>query len=538
MIARLDRGISIMFNERRSYLTLILAGISLGGCDRPAAPTEGLTTERRQPNILLIMTDDMGYTDLGSFGSEIRTPNLDALAFDGVRLTNFHAGPACESTRAMLMSGTYNRVAGVVDDSRNPGFLNDRIATLPELLQDAGYHTYMAGKWHIGRTEEQSPAGHGFESSFALMRGSAGHFDSLGPGEGIPIAAYTENGQPVDLPADFYSTEFYADRILEYLRANEGDDRPFFAWYTPTAPHWPLQVPDAYLNLYDGTYDAGYDDLLRNRLQRANELGVLPDEVSLTDYPRTGVAWADLSDEERSLESRRMEIYAAMMENFDDQVGRLLDYLRDADRLEDTYVVFISDNGGDVARRSQIPWVREYMDNSLENIGRRGSYVALGAWGDATTAPYRGSKQTPFEGGIRVPAFVSHAAVANPGSTNDEFLTIMDVMPTFLDLAGTAHPGSMYRGRELASLHGRSFLGLLSGDDSPIHPADEAIGWSSGALFKGDWKLVRGNESEPWALYDIARDPSETTDLASTTPEILAELLSDWGRFEQETGIQ
>jgi arylsulfatase len=484
------------------------------------------------------MTDDMGYTDLGSFGSEIRTPNLDALAFDGVRLTNFHAGPACESTRAMLMSGTYNRVAGVVDDSRNPGFLNDRIATLPELLQDAGYHTYMAGKWHIGRTEEQSPAGHGFESSFALMRGSAGHFDSLGPGEGIPIAAYTENGQPVDLPADFYSTEFYADRILEYLRANEGDDRPFFAWYTPTAPHWPLQVPDAYLNLYDGTYDAGYDDLLRNRLQRANELGVLPDEVSLTDYPRTGVAWADLSDEERSLESRRMEIYAAMMENFDDQVGRLLDYLRDADRLEDTYVVFISDNGGDVARRSQIPWVREYMDNSLENIGRRGSYVALGAWGDATTAPYRGSKQTPFEGGIRVPAFVSHAAVANPGSTNDEFLTIMDVMPTFLDLAGTAHPGSMYRGRELASLHGRSFLGLLSGDDSPIHPADEAIGWSSGALFKGDWKLVRGNESEPWALYDIARDPSETTDLASTTPEILAELLSDWGRFEQETGIQ
>jgi len=530
-----------MFVKHLEYVAATLAALSIGGCDRSASPAEEAAgTARPQPNILLVMTDDMGYTDLGSFGSEIRTPNLDALALNGVRLTNFHAGPACESTRAMLMSGTYNRVAGVIDNSRNPGFLNDRIVTLPELLRDAGYHTYMAGKWHIGRTEEQSPAAHGFESSFALMRGSAGHFDTLGPGEGIPAATYTENGKPVELPADFYSTEFYADKILEYLRANEGDGRPFFAWYTPTAPHWPLQVPDAYLDRYIGTYDSGFDDLLRKRLQRAAEMGVLPDGVSLTGYPRTGTAWSELNEDQRRLESRRMEIYAAMMENFDFHVGRLLEYLRESGQFDNTYVIFISDNGGDVARRDQVPWVREYMDNSLENIGRRGSYVALGSWGDATTAPYRGNKQTPFEGGIRVPAFVSHASVANRGGTNNAFLTIMDVMPTLLALGDTTHPESTYQGRELAALHGRSFLSLLEGNETPVHPADEAIGWSSGALFKGDWKLVRqqGDGGEAWALYYMHDDPSETTDLAATNPEVLADLLVEWARFEQETGLQ
>lgn len=491
-----------------------------------------------RPNILLIMTDDMGYTDLGSFGSEIRTPHLDALALGGVRLTNFHAGPACESTRAMLMSGTYNRIAGVVDNSRNPGFLNDRIVTLPELLQDAGYHTYMAGKWHIGDTEEQSPAGHGFESSFALMMGSAGHFDSLGPGEGLPVATYADNGKPATLPSDFYSTEYYADRILEYLEDNEGDGRPFFAWYTPTAPHWPLQVPDAYLDRYAGAYDTGYDDLLQKRFQRAGEMGVLPEEVSLAGYPRTGERWSEFDDERRRLESRRMEIYAAMLENFDYHVGRILTYLRDSGQFEDTYIFFISDNGGDVARRDQIPWVRDYMDNSLENIGRRGSYVGLGAWGDATTAPYRGQKMTVYEGGIRVPAFAFHASLANQGSTNNEFLAIMDVMPTFLELANTSHPGETYEGREVAAVRGKSFLGLLRGDDAPVHGVTEAIGWSSGALIKGGWKLIRERtDAAEWGLYDLARDPSETTNLSETQPDVLADLLAEWDRFAEQTNL-
>ena len=438
----------------------------------------------------------------------------------------------------MLMSGTYNRIAGVVDNSRAPGFLNDSIVTLPELLRDAGYHTFMAGKWHIGKTEEQSPAGHGFDSSFALMMGSAGHFDSLGPEEGLPVATYADNGKPATLPADFYSTRYYADKILEYLKDSEGDGRPFFAWYTPTAPHWPLQVPDAYLDRYAGAYDTGYDDLLHKRLQRAGEMGVLPEGVSLAGYPRTGEPWSSYDEERRRLESRRMEIYAAMLENFDYQVGRILGYLRESGRFESTYILFISDNGGDVARRDHIPWVRDYMDNSLANIGRRGSFVSLGAWGDATTAPYRGQKMTAYEGGIRVPAFAYHSSLANQGSIDNEFLTIMDVMPTFLELASTTHPGATYEDRELIPMRGKSFLSLLEGDGSPVHSDDEAIGWSSFALIKGAWKLVRPRtDPAEWELYHLADDPGETMDLSETQPDILADLLSEWDRFAAETGM-
>ncbi len=520
-----------------ALLTVFILGLTVG-CAPPSIPLDDVTNVETQPNILLLMTDDMGYTDLGSFGSEIRTPNLDALALAGLRFINFHAGPACESTRAMLMSGTYNRIAGVVDNSRAPGHLNDSIVTFPELLQDAGYHTYMAGKWHIGDNEEQSPAAHGFESSFALMMGSAGHFSSLGPGEGLPVARYAEDGRPATLPDDFYSTEFYADRILENLQQNEGDGRPFFAWYTPTAPHWPLQVPDEYLDLYAGVYDAGYDDLLIKRFQRARDLGIVPEGATLTNYPRTGESWSDFDDQRRRLESRRMEIYAAMLENFDFHVGRILDYLRESDQFENTYVFFISDNGGDVARRNQIAWVRDYMDNSLGNIGRRGSYVGLGAWGDATTAPYRGHKMTSYEGGIRVPAFAYHASLAAPGGIDDELLTIMDVMPTFLELANMSHPGATYEERELVPIRGRSFLGRLRGNDAQVHADDEAIGWSSSALIKGDWKIVRPPiEGGKWELYNLADDPSETTELAENRPEILADLLLEWDRFASETSL-
>ena len=530
--------------SQMKLLTFLLMGPSLCilfvlvGCD-PSTGAETQKDAKTRPNILLIMPDDMGYTDLGAFGSEIRTPNLDALALGGVRFTNFHAGPACESSRAMLLTGTYNRIVGVVDDSRNPGSLNAKALTLPRLLQDAGYHTVMAGKWHIGRGEEQSAAAHGFESSFALMKGATGHFADLGPAENPPFAAvYRENGKLVALPKDFYSTRFYADKIIEYLKANEGDGAPFFAWYTPTVPHWPLQVPEAYLDRYAGAYDSGYENLIEGRIQRADKMGVLPDGFNLKNYPRSGPLWSELSEQERRLQSRRMELYAAMMENFDYHVGRILDYLKESDQFKNTRIVFISDNGGDVARRDHLPWVRQNMDNSLENLGRKNSFVAIGGWGDATTAPFKRNKMTAFEGGIRVSAFAFHPSFANKGGTSDEFLTIMDVMPTFLDLASVVHPGHAYKGREVAAMRGGSFSRLLlAGDGAPIHSGDEAIGWSSFALIKGGWKLVRlRSRGAQWELYHLAKDPSETTDLSRTHPKVFADLLSEWNRFAEETG--
>jgi arylsulfatase len=480
------------------------------------------------------MADDMGYTDLGSFGGEIRTPNLDALAFEGVRLTNFHAGPACAQTRAMFMSGTYTHAAlNSEGGTRAGGFLRDTVLAFPRLLREAGYHTYMAGKWHIGRTADQSPAAHGFESSVALMGGADVHFRAGTSSRSI----FMENGESIDLPDDYYSTQFFTDKMLAYLRANEGDGKPFFAWYTPTSPHWPLQVPDDYLDLYAGVYDAGYGTLIEERLARADELGVLPDGYSLQNYTRTG-HWSDLAEEERRLESRKMEIYAAMIEHLDDQVGRIVRYLKETGQFENTYIFFMSDNGGDVSVRQ----VGEDVDNSLENIGRASSYVALGPWGDVITAPFKWNKGRFNEGGIRVPAFAYHHSLANVGGTDDEFLTILDALPTFLELADAEHPGSDYQGSPVLAPRGKSFLGLLQGNAMVVHGDDVAAGWFQSALYVNEWKLFRdtrrGSGEAEWELYNIAQDPSETVNLAGTGMPVLRELESDWTRIAEETGFQ
>ncbi len=484
------------------------------------------------PNILLIMADDMGYTDLGSFGGEIRTPNLDSLAFEGIRLTNFHAGPACSQTRAMFISGTYTHLAlNTEGGGRAGGILRDTVLAFPKLLQDAGYHTYMAGKWHNGRTAEQSPAAHGFESSIALMGGADVHFRDGTASR----STYLENGESVDLPIDSYATTFYTDRLLAYLRANESDGKPFFAWYTPTSPHWPLQVPDNYLDLYAGEYDAGYEELLEQRLARAEELDAIPDGYSLQNYPRTG-RWSELSEEDRRLESRKMEIYAAMVEHLDDQVGRLISYLRESGQYENTYIVFMSDNGGDASVRQ----VGEDVDNSLDNIGRASSYVGLGPWGDVITAPYRWHKGRYNEGGIRVPAFVYHQSLPNAGSSNDEFLTIMDLVPTLLELGGSSHPGGEYRGQQVLPARGDPFLGLLRGNVSDIDRAGLAAGWFQSALYANDWKLVRSSQrgSNDWELYNITEDPSETVDRADTDSAVLHDLAAEWNRIAEETGVR
>ena len=500
----------------------------------PAVEPAGQSvTQIERPNILLIMADDLGYTDLGSFGSQIRTPHLDALALDGVRLTNFHVGPACSQTRAMLMSGTYTEVGAIPRGARGR-YLADNVVALPQLMKDAGYHTYMSGKWHIGNSEEESAAAAGFESSFALMSGSAEHF-KVGPNQ---EGRYRENGKSVDIADDFYSTNVYTDKILEYIKANEGDGVPFFAWYTPTTPHWPIQVPDNYLHRYDGVYDNGYDDLIRKRVQRANEMGVLPSGYSLKDYPRNELpSWDEMNEQERRLEARKMELYAAMIENFDFHIGRIISYLRESGQFDKTLIVFSSDNGGDYTQRP----VLDHYDNSLENLGRASSYVAIGAWGDAITAPFKWHKGTQVEGGIRVPAFIHHATLTNKGGVNNRFLTAMDLTPTFLELAGAEHPGSEYHGREIVPTRGKSFVDLLHSEENPAHNVDGDV-WYSLAFFRDQWKLARvepeyGGSGE-WELFNVREDPSETTNVADKYPELFAELISEWTRHGKEAGAR
>ena len=311
---------------RLSLLWPITAACLLSACAQESPPTAPMpleSNETSRPNLVVIVADDMGYTDIGAYGSEIRTPNLDGLAERSIRFTNFHALPTCAPTRAMLLSGTDHHTAGlgamfgprvlsgIGDREGYERYLHERVATLPEILADAGYHTYMAGKWHLGARQGQWPTDRGFEKAFSLLPGSGDHF-TAGAGE------YAENGVLLDsLPENFYSTRTHTDKLIEYIDSNHGDGQPFFVFAAYTSPHWPLQAPDDFVDRYAGAYDEGYDVLRERRLTRAQELGVLPDLDIGDDFQRTGASWNELDADAQRHYARRMEIYAAMVENLD-----------------------------------------------------------------------------------------------------------------------------------------------------------------------------------------------------------------------------
>lgn len=518
-----------------------------------------------RPNFLLIVVDDMGFSDLGAFGSEIETPHLDALAYDGVRLTDFHSAPACSPTRAMLMTGTDHHLAGIgtmievvrPDFEGAPGYegyLNDRVVTVSELLGNAGYRTIISGKWHLGMTRETAPVMRGFERSFALLPGGADHFG------GSPLDAIASRG-PIyiegdrfitDLPEDFYSSDYFTTRLIDFLDEEDGEDRPFFAYLPFSAPHWPLQAPDAEIAKYRGVYDDGPDALRSRRLARLQELGLVPPDTIphpvVTDEPE----WRALTDAQRAASARAMEVYAGMVDRVDQNVGRVVDHLKATGRFDNTVIVFLSDNGAEGAIVEAMPIIGPFFarqiathcDNSLENAGRPGSYIWYGPrWAQAATAPSRLVKTYTTEGGIRVPAFIRHPEGARKGSIGTAFSTAMDIAPTLLDLAGVRHPGTFYRGREIFDLRGKSLRRWLEGKADRVHPEGTSTGWElfgRRAIRKDDWKAVHvpdaaGNSH--WQLYDLSRDRGEVQDLAETYPEKLLELLALWDRYRDETGV-
>ncbi len=525
----------------------------------PAAPEA-----RSQPNLLLLIADDMGYTDLGAYGSEIRTPNIDSLADRSIKLTNFHVAPTCAPTRSMLLSGTDNHTAGLGSMfganmlsgvEGRPGYelyLHERVATLPELLSDASYHTYLAGKWHLGTQPDQTPAARGFESSFVLLPGSWAHF-------GAPADVYAENGQPLkeDIQ-NFYSTRNHTDKLIEYIGANHGDGRPFFAFAAYTSPHWPLQAPEDFIDRYAGAYDEGYDVLRRERVASAQALGLVPNVDAEAGFQRIGPAWDELTEEEQRVSAREMELYAAMLENLDFHVGRLIAYLEEIDELENTVILFMSDNGAENDEvRLNPTFIRRWgadWDNRFENLGRPFSFTSYGpGWAQAATAPFNRGKGFINEGGTRVPAFILYGSGINPKGLDKQFLRAMDIAPTFLELAGAEPAAGTYRGREVAEMEGRSFAQILSGNHEPLYAADEAIGselHGHRALRRGRYKLVweqaPGNTwwdypiSESWyrwQLYDIEADPSEAHDLSTDNPELVAEMTALWEEYAAAHGV-
>lgn len=513
-------------------------------------PLHALAQDR--PNILLIVADDLGYTDLGAYGGEIDTPNIDALAGEGILFTQFHTAPVCAVTRAMLLSGNNNHVAGMGEQygfhdplKTLPGYeghLSDRIAPLPQLLRDAGYHTYSAGKWHLGTAEAHSPKAAGFERHFNMTQGAAAHYGSTGFHEGGSL--YREDGEEARFPDDAYAPEFYTDRIIEYIDSNRGDGQPFFVYAAYTSPHWPLQVPDEYLDLYAGRYGAGYDALREERFEAAKRAGVISADHELPPRNPAVVPWNDLSDEQKRTESRKMELYAALLHHFDEQVGRLIDYLKDAELYDNTLIVFMSDNGAAAEdfydRGPYTEYIRAHYDNSYDNMGKPGSFVSYGRpWAEAGSAPFSRHKGYTRQGGIAAAMIAAGRAVDRSGVINDSFLTVMDLAPTFLELAGAEYPSS----GGVRPMLGESVVNLLAGNTHAAHAEDySTVLYYEGRAFvrQGDWKLVNleppFNEST-YELFNLADDPGETTDLRDSEPERFAAMVRLWHAKRQEIGI-
>jgi arylsulfatase len=514
-----------------------------------------------RPNILLVMADDMGWTDIGAFGSEIDTPNLDALAAEGVKFTDFHVSISCSPTRSMLMSGTDNHLAGLgtmgemiaPEQAGKPGYeghLNDRVVSLAELLQDNGYHTYMAGKWHLGHEHQQFPHARGFDRSFSMLLGGASYWsDMFGMlAEMEPTAEYVMGEERLEtLPAEFYATRSYADFLVDSIRENRGDGKPFFAYLAFTAPHDPLHVPEPWLSKYRGQYDDGYEALRAKRISAAKEIGVFPGSAETSDRHPMTKAWDSLSEEEKALEARGMEVYAGMVENMDFHFGRVVKFLQDIDEYDNTIVIFLSDNGPNPWYSEDYPgnlgseWFAQF-DNSVDNIGHPMSHHAYGmGWSSASSGPLDRFKMTVAEGGTRSPLLIDGPGV-NGGRQVDAFAYVWDIMPTILDMVGIEHPKE-FAGQEIEPLMGRPLSEILSGSKPEVYEADEYI---SGEMLNGKWtrkgdfkamSIAPPYGPGTWQLYNLAEDPGETRDLAQEMPELLKELQEAWDQYASEVGV-
>jgi arylsulfatase len=458
------------------------------------------------------------------------------------------------------MSGNDNHIAGlgtmsellVANQVGQPGYeghLNDRVASMAEVLQSAGYHTYMAGKWHLGHKEGTLPFDRGFESTFTMLVGGASHWNDM---FGIlpmdhPVQ-YASNGKFIDsLPDDFYSSRSYADILIDQIDANHSDEKPFLAYLAFTAPHDPLHVPEPWLSKYSGRYDQGYDVLKQLRWTSAKLLGRVPFTAPLAARQQVVKPWDALSEEEKATESRGMEVYAGMVEAMDYHYGRVIDYLSDIDALDNTVIVFLSDNGSNPFYSTDYPGASDpdfvnLFDHSLENLGRPGSNYAYGpGFASGSSGPLDRFKLTVGEGGIRVPLIMAGPGVPQ-GRTNGAFTYVWDILPTLLDMTDIEYPAT-FNGRIIEQPRGRSMMPLITDTKREIYGPEDFVG---GEMGEGKWMRQGSHKAvlvpppygdNEWRLFNVDEDPGEANDLAADMPELLQTLISAWEAYAADVGV-
>ena len=517
----------------------------------------GLGAEK--PNIILILSDDLGYSDLGCYGGEIETPNLDALAKDGLRFARFYNAGRCCPTRASLLTGVYPHQAGVghmTYDAGEPGYrgdLNPNTATMAQALKTAGYRTGMFGKWHL--TPNTKP--HMDRSNWPRQRGFDRFYGTL-PGYGSlwnPAGLYDDN-QPVSAQEGFFYTDTITDRAINFVRAC--DEKPYFLYLAYTAPHYPLHAREKTIQKYKGIYDRGWDVLREERFGRLRKLGLVPETATLPPRDEGSIPWED--DPNQRWQAQRMQTYAAMVDEMDQAIGRLMDVVSNDPGKRDTLLVFLSDNGGspeghlhNTIERMEKPWASSLIPKSTRKgepvvpgdipgvyLGPESTFGSYGLrWASLSNTPFRRHKAWMHEGGICTPCIVSWTGIQSKGRITDQIGHIIDLMPTFLHLAGVCPPN------QETPLQGNSLLQVLNGGKLKR----DFLAWEhegNRAIRQGKWKLVSEypgtwtyfypyKNKGAWELYDLSADPTELNNLATQNPGKTAELAKLYETWAQQT---
>ena len=510
-----------MMNRRAFLGTVAMAagGAALGG-----APP------RKRPNIVVILADDMGFSDIGCYGSEIATPNLDALARSGIRFTHFRNTARCCPSRTSLLTGLYPHQGGVglmVEDRGRPayqGYLNNRCATLAEVVRPAGYRTYMSGKWHVGENRPHWPTDRGFDRYFGLISGACNYFrlDDPDTNRTRQMALDDKPWQP---PATgFYMTDAIAGHAVEFLdaHARTGGDRPFLLYAAFTAPHYPLHALPEDIAKYEGRYMKGWDALRLERHQRMVEMGIVDRRWPLTPRDREAPAWETVED--KRAWDRRMAVYAAQIDRMDQGIGRILRKLREMGEEDNTLVMFLADNGG----------CAEIVDRGKAGVlpGLPDSFMSYGIpWANASNTPFRLYKRWVHEGGIATPLVVRWPSrVKHPNTMTHQSGHLIDIMATCVDVSGAQYPGA-----PIQPMEGKSLVPVFEGKSI----GDRLLFWEhmgNRAVLEGKWKLVSRYPSD-WELYDLEADRTEMHNLAASQRDRAARLRWYYNKWAERCGV-
>ena len=536
-----------MFKYRSVILALFVSVLCTGS----------IATASERPNIILIMADDMGFSDIGCYGGEIDTPNLDKLAAGGIRFTQFYNTARCCPTRASLMTGLHPHETGIGHMTKSPqsveraadkqftnyqGYLNRSCVTIAEAIKSSGYATFMAGKWHLGILDKSRwPMQRGFEKYYGIVPGASSFFYPEHP-RGI-----TFGNEKIEKPESttdrrFYTTDAFTDYAIRFLKEEkEGEDRPFFLYLAYTCPHWPLHAHKEEVDKYRGKYMMGWDKLRQQRLQKQVDIGLMNPDTKLSE--RGAKAWDELTLKKQKEMDLRMAYYAAMVDRMDQNIGKLIDTLKRTGKYENTLIMFLSDNGG-CAEGGELGGKNDPYDVETweRTYGAGPSYGRV--WANASNTPFRKYKHFTHEGGISTPFIMRWPkGIKKTGRWYREKATLIDVMPTVLDLAEATYP-EKYNGNDIIPITGVSLRPALKVEslnrDGPLYFEHE----NNAAIFEGDWKLVGTAVSVPngpiarkWELYNIKTDRIESNNLVAKYPEKVKELSKKWKQWAAKAKV-